>query len=435
MRQLLLLITLLLLALASCRDGANPTKPKKDIDPAPKGSVSGYVIDSATNLPVSGVIVNTFPITSSTRTDWKGKFELLDISPDLYTLHITHKDYFAYTLKIKVSDGISNDLFAYIIAKDTVNTAPNKPTLLRPKDKFRISFNHILFQWEGIDSDNDTLLYDIYFRTVGSDFKLIATNVKAQNYEFVFDFIENNKYQWYVVAKDKFSSNTSEIFNFRFDRTAIINIPNIIGYWKFDGDAYDYGPNSYLSEMENVDFVPDRKDYNESSANFKGHGSIRSNVVLPVSLQLSSEFTIALWVRPSTSPGISDHSGYFDCVSKWGTLKEGKASWAFGINSSSSLFLTTYSNTASSEAIYASNVTAGKWQHIAVTFDNGTASFYIGGTLVKTAKKMMIPQKSIYNTTIGGRQDNKSAYNGSMDDLYIFDRALSPEEILMLYKE
>lgn len=48
---------------------------------------------------------------------------------------------------------------------------------------------------------------------------------------------------------------------------------------------------------------------------------------------------------------------------------------------------------------------------------------------------MNIPQESIYNATIGGRQDNKSAYNGEIDDLYIFDRALSPQEIQILYKD
>lgn len=436
MRKLLLQLTLLLLVLSSCGDDASPTTPKVDIDPPQKGSIKGVVIDSTTNLPISGAIVSTFPITSSTRTNENGNFEILGISPDLYDLYITHKDYYAHTSKIRVSNGLTNDFVILITAMDSANNIPNKPTLLRPSDNFGISFSRIRFQWEGTDQDNDSLLYDIYFRTIGSDFKQIASNIKEENYVFVFQFRESVKYQWYVVAKDKYSTNTSGVFNFHLDKSALIDIPNMIGYWKFDRDTYDYGPNSYLSEMENVDFSPDRKENFESAANFKGKSSMKSNVVLPTSLQLTKEFTIALWVKPnSTSPGIGDNNSYYDCVSKWGDLKIDKASWAFGMNSSTSVFFTTYNNTSTLHTIYSPVLDRGLWQHIAVTFDYGISSIYINGKLISVAKKMNIPQESIYNATIGGRQDNKSAYNGEMDDLYIFDRALSDEEILQLFNE
>ena len=82
------------------------------------------------------------------------------------------------------------------------------------------------------------------------------------------------------------------------------------------------------------------------------------------------------------------------------------------------------------------SATPDVWQHIAMTYDgtvgetyiNGVPSFYseITGNYVGLAGT---------NLWIGGRQDNSNWFNGKIDDVRIFDRALSEQEIQQLYDE
>ncbi|MFA7326415.1 MAG: LamG-like jellyroll fold domain-containing protein [Candidatus Kapaibacterium sp.] len=429
----ILLSTLLILVLVSCTDEESPTAPKDDKVTIMKGMIKGYVFDSATDLPVSGAIISTFPITSTTRSDENGKFELPEISPDLYDLNIKHKNYFAYTSKIKVSDQITNNIELFITSMESVNTKPEKPTLLFPSEDFKVSTNKIKFRWEGNDIDNDSLLYDVYFRKMGSDFKSIANNLKSKYYDDEFTFSESEQYQWYVIAKDYYSFSISDTFNFTYKEVVLTDIEDMIGNWKFDGDATDYAPNAYISSMDNVTFVNDRRNNFESAANFFGKSSLKSKVLLPTSLQLRNEFTISLWIKPLASLG-ENGAGYYDCISKWGGSGSGKASWAFGITKNSNLFLSTYNTSLTTQAT-TTIIFPDEWQHIAVTFINGTATFYINGAEVHVATGMQTPQISGYNASIGARPDQLSSYHGAMDDVYLFDRALSDQEILSLSQE
>lgn len=430
----IIISTLLLLVLASCRDDANPTSPKDDTHII-KGSIKGYVYDATTELPVSGVIVSTFPITSSTRTDANGKFELPEVSPDLYDLNISHKDYFAYTSKIKVSDQITNDIELFITSLESVNNRPDKPKLLLPADKISIGSGVFKFKWECNDIDNDSLKYDVFFRSIGSDFKLVANNIKTKYFNFEYKLNETDKYQWYVVAKDNYSFSISDTFSFTYKEIVITDIPDLIGNWRFDGDATDYGPNGYVSNIQNVLFVADRNNSIEHAANFTGKSSVSSKILLPTSLQLTSEFTIALWVKPAATLGDNGSVGNFECVSKWGGAGAGKASWAFGITKESYLFLATYGSAATIKPTVNFQIKPEVWQHIAVTFSNGVATFYIDGSQVFEATGMQIPQVSGYNASIGGRQDQMSSYNGAIDDLFLFERALTSLEIQRLSQQ
>jgi hypothetical protein len=431
----ILLSALLIILLSACGDDDNPTEPTEKADPVVKGTIKGFVYDAISELPISGVRVSTFPITSSTRTDENGEFELLEVSPDLYDLHIIHKDYFAYTSKIKVSDKLTNDIELFITSIESQNNKPDKPTLLYPVDEANIGFDNVMLKWECNDIDNDSLKYDVFFKQVGSEFQLIGNNITSKSLVHQYDTNVTHQYEWYVVAKDNYTFSISDTFSFNYKETIIMDIPNMIGNWKFDGNITDYGPNTYAGSNQNVFFVTDRKNNFEYAATFQGKPGSNSKILLPSSLQLSTQFTISMWIKPMASLGENGSVGYFECISKWGGSGAGKASWAFGITKESSLFLGTYKSNATIKATTNIFVNKEIWQHVAVTFDSGTATFYIDGVNVFTASGMNIPQESSYSVSIGGRQDQLSSYHGAMDDLYIFDRALSVQEILQLSTE
>ncbi len=82
---------------------------------------------------------------------------------------------------------------------------------------------------------------------------------------------------------------------------------------------------------------------------------------------------------------------------------------------------------------------ADRWCHIVLTFDAGDhASLYIDGKLLKTEESPRDEGAAWYrkNFEIGRIKDFTPArehFSGDVDDVYIFDRALSEEEVLQFY--
>ena len=86
---------------------------------------------------------------------------------------------------------------------------------------------------------------------------------------------------------------------------------------------------------------------------------------------------------------------------------------------------------------FISSVTTGKWYYVAQTYDGSVLKLYINGTLDKSGTF----NESIVTTgaklTIGRRECNKWGYqplNGLIDEVRIYNRALSAEEIKAHYE-
>jgi len=88
-------------------------------------------------------------------------------------------------------------------------------------------------------------------------------------------------------------------------------------------------------------------------------------------------------------------------------------------------------------------VTDGQWHHVAGTFDGKDAKVYVDGWLVGKPGHWVgeIPHTP-YDLTIGANRSNPdgslgeigASFNGLMDDVMMFNRALSADEIQTLFK-
>ena len=90
-------------------------------------------------------------------------------------------------------------------------------------------------------------------------------------------------------------------------------------------------------------------------------------------------------------------------------------------------------------AISARSPTPGQWYHVAMTCDfnaDKVVKFYINGELDCTCLASGAAIRSVHTTMdIGGRTPNESYFNGIIDDVRIFNRALSEEEIRKPYAD
>ncbi len=77
--------------------------------------------------------------------------------------------------------------------------------------------------------------------------------------------------------------------------------------------------------------------------------------------------------------------------------------------------------------------TAGEWHHVAVTFGDGEVHFYIDGKPAGTDSTTISPYINEGPLTVGRYtgSDNESRFglNGSLDDLRIYNKTLTPEEV------
>ncbi len=124
----------------------------------------------------------------------------------------------------------------------------------------------------------------------------------------------------------------------------------------------------------------------------------------------SGPFTIEAWVNPDTISG-------YDCIASFGTYSPG-----FYLTNG---YLNLYPDGSSTNAI-----SVGAWHHVAVTRDAGGAvTFYINGTSNGT---------STYSTAVSpspfyiGYQSGET-FDGRIDEFRLYNRSLSPEQILAIY--
>lgn len=526
----IIISALLLIALASCGDDANPTSPKVE-----KHTIRGKVINYITDLPVDGVYVSTNPLSRTTQTDANGKFVLEDIEDGEYEIILLKYGYSELRSSIKINsnntvneltfplkpDSVSNEKplkpelisplnnatisttslmfrwysedidnknvsfsiffgsnpeeltaiatnlkkssysYDYVFQKNTtyywkvvasnlyqktsseiyefqydLNNQPDKPKLLKPTFGEIVYTNNIQFGWSGYDSDGDELLYDLYFGINKNKLLLLESDITSNTYSINYNFNETDKYYWRIEAKDKSQSISSDTYEFTYKDTSTFDVKALVGYWKLDGNASDEGPNNYNGIEDGVTYVNDRDNNSNSSASFNGtNKSNPSKILLSKNIRLSNNFTIALWVKQDPSLGVNDGVGNFDCFSQWGESALGGASYNLGIDKNKYVYLFTYSATgAIKHEIFDDKIETGKWYHIAISFSNGTVKYYLNGNMNSKVSGFPEPQASNLNPSIGGRQDQLSSFHGAIDNVIVYSRVLTDQEIKELAK-
>jgi hypothetical protein len=79
-----------------------------------------------------------------------------------------------------------------------------------------------------------------------------------------------------------------------------------------------------------------------------------------------------------------------------------------------------------------SDIPRWQWQHVALVRAGGTVRVYLNGQLDLEAKATTGALASLRQCFFGGRSDNHSNWEGRLDEIAVFDRALSAAEILKL---
>ena len=92
-----------------------------------------------------------------------------------------------------------------------------------------------------------------------------------------------------------------------------------------------------------------------------------------------------------------------------------------------------FSPRGTAKATSVTGLEVNKWYHLAATYDGSKVKIYINGNLDVEAAQTATPANNAEPLTIGQRNDGDMYFQGMIDEVEIFNRALTPDEIRSIF--
>lgn len=217
----------------------------------------------------------------------------------------------------------------------------------------------------------------------------------------------------------------------------------LVAYYPFNGNANDASGNNHDGVGGAVTLVADRFGVPGAAAQFNGSNSVVT--IASLSSNAVTELSISVWVLPFAAPPIQD-----DIVSKWRGFSYSLEDYDLALGSDLKVVFgngrhgTGYYDLPNHCSLFSTNaVPAGKWSHIAVTLDStGIGKLWINSVpaaqdnilqLLPPATEPIRIGQVLYTAAAPYNGAIIDSFNGLIDDVAIYNRALSDAEIQQLY--
>lgn len=215
-------------------------------------------------------------------------------------------------------------------------------------------------------------------------------------------------------------------------KKAISNNKNIeVVKYGFNGLSNDISSNKINLTNYNSIYKKDRHNNSNNSICLDGERSyLKTNI--SNNLNLSTQFTISLWIKPNYSNCKFDFQGYTDVIGRWYKTGKNNSSFSLVLTKEKKVEFRTYNYKLKPYNTWVSCdfvVPENKWTHIIATRDAlGVMNIYING--VHSASKFSNPpQASNYELYIGKRRDNRSYFSGCIDDIIILNEYIDKDDV------
>jgi hypothetical protein len=194
---------------------------------------------------------------------------------------------------------------------------------------------------------------------------------------------------------------------------------NIVVWWPGDGTAIDVigGNNGTLENGATYAAGEVGEAFDFTSTN--------EAVLIPYSpsadLSAMSSWTIEAWIKPASYNN-----------STWPTIyAKGRWDASLGLNSGTGK-LESWINNAN-QLIGATAVSLGQWNHVALVYDGASRTFYVNGVFAGAGNAPAISPDTNPSAIGNVVSNNMASFNGLIDELSIYNRALSSNEVNSIY--
>ena len=156
-----------------------------------------------------------------------------------------------------------------------------------------------------------------------------------------------------------------------------------------------------------------------NALSFNGNNSV-VRVPSSASLNLTTAMTLSAWIRPAASQ------------SGWRTILQRQVDAYFLTASSDAPGRSAGGGTLGGGVHYLMAPTANPvntWTYVALTYDGGTLRLYVNGTLAGSRAATGAIQTTTNPLWLGGNQPYGEYFNGLIDEVRVYNRALSQADI------
>ena len=213
------------------------------------------------------------------------------------------------------------------------------------------------------------------------------------------------------------------------DRTLVaqytLNTGSLVGWWKFDNDFLDWSGNGNDGLCSSLGCPTQTTGKVGDALYFDGNGSIDAGN--GARLNITGNITIEAWVKPAklaTQYIVKKASNDATNGYELSLASSGKAFFRFNQRASGNTYrVDTVIN-------YPSNNTT--WVHLVGIYNGTQLQIYLNGHLSNNKSGSSNISSNTNNLKIGG-PDGSAFYKGSIDEVRIWNRALTPQEIEAFY--
>jgi hypothetical protein len=211
--------------------------------------------------------------------------------------------------------------------------------------------------------------------------------------------------------------------------------PTLVGYWQLDGNSLDNSGNGNNGTSSGIYYGPQYSNFRIKNGAYNPGGGGNNLITVPASASLMSptnQLTVIGWINL-----FSILSNYQALVTM--RLIPDASPWAtYSLGVTSSGFFDFYTTTSSSSVSATDNIaiTLKRWYCIAGVYDGSQMKLFVNGTLRASASQTG-------NLNYGSNRELRlldnipyygQYYNGCGEEIAIFSRALSAQEISQYYQ-
>ena len=222
-----------------------------------------------------------------------------------------------------------------------------------------------------------------------------------------------------------FDISQIDSISFSVDNTT----PVLVGHWPFNGNANDESGNGHDGTVFGATLTADRFGNGNSAYAFDGIDDYIEVASFAI-IATRSSFTIAAWFKTSSSAsqviyGESEDKGVEDFVL---LEKHGGGSVRLDLR---------FDDNSTFDLGASTTLEDGNWHHVAATRDGDNYKIYVDGR-EENSDNVSGTSFSIDHALIGSGWSESAPTDhmeGAIDDVRLYDRALSAEEIAALFNE
>ncbi|KGO96025.1 hypothetical protein Q767_07110 [Flavobacterium enshiense DK69] len=199
----------------------------------------------------------------------------------------------------------------------------------------------------------------------------------------------------------------------------------LVAYYGFNGNANDATANNYHLTNNGATLTADRNGTANSAYSFNGSYSYLTLSVFPTAFSYDGAHSVSFWMKKNNSAtsvtimnGSTTNGNFIWNVQSTGTAtqtgvnKQGNSwTWASG-----------------------PSVNIGQWEHYTAVYNNQSLTLYKNGVSVGTNTAGYTGVNSTSQPLWIGRGPSGGYFNGTVDDVAIWNRALTPEEVTQVYR-